>query len=109
MDTGAWVKIGEVEHNTRGTLLLTVAGSELEGKHTVQFRWGYKAMWAYAVGIDNVVIAKKSNGKLSLQYVADPAGSCTFDRLRDDGTLDVPNITAIPTEWVCQATIRGMV
>lgn len=93
VDTGAWVKIGEVEHNTRGTLLLTVAGSELEGKRTVQFRWGYKAMWAYAVGIDNVVIAKKSNGKLSLQYVADPAGSCTFDRLKDDGTLDVPNIT----------------
>ena len=94
VDTGAWVKIGEVEHNTRGTLLLTVAGSELEGKHTVQFRWGYKAMWAYAVGIDNVVIAKKSNEKLNLQYVADPTGSCTFDKLRDDGTLDVPNITA---------------
>lgn len=94
VDTGAWVKIGEVEHNTRGTLLLTVAGSELEGKRTVQFRWGYKAMWAYAVGIDNVVIAKKSNEKLNLQYVADPTGSCTFDKLRDDGALDVPNITA---------------
>lgn len=94
VDTGAWVKIGEVEHNTRRTLLLTVLGSELEGKRTVQFRWGYKAMWAYAVGIDNVVIAKKSNEKLNLQSVADPTGSCTFDKLRDDGALDVPNITA---------------
>ena len=78
---------------TPGFKVHTVPAAQLSGKKSIQFRWLYTTTTSSGAELDNILITKPSTEKFKVHYIAEPAGAATFDKLKDDGTVEQAGIT----------------
>ncbi len=116
---GAWKILQKFDVSAYPALARVVVKSqELAGKPFVQFRWLYDAPTSsFAVEVDNIAIAKRTPGELTLHYAAEPAAGGSFAKVNADGSqqlgveeqqieqghapVDIVAIPAAGYEFVC--------
>ena len=93
MDNGEWTTLFAFPKKQMGTKPIRLNADTLSGKNFIQFRWKYKADWAYTVEIDNIAIVKESVDRVKIRYAAHPAGKGRFAIVNDRGRVIKDNIT----------------
>ena len=85
---GAWKILQKFDVSAYPALArVVVKAQELVGKPFVQFRWLYDAPTSsFAVEVDNIAIAKRTPGDLTLRYAAEPAAGGSFAKVNADGS-----------------------